>query len=296
MTGSPAAAWRADGARAPAARRGDAGGLSKIQTTVPDICPEGSEGLDASFWLVSTHPAYALLRRLKLLALKVRAAGADLEAQSRSAGSRPWRPWFVTLTYKGVGDWLPEHISSAIRAYRRWCDGHGVACRYVWVAELQARGAMHYHLIAWLPACLSMPKWDRQRRRDGRPWWPHGITQRELARSGIGYLTKYLSKAGELHEFPRGARLYGAGGLSADGRATAQWWRLPEWCRRLHGVGEVVRRSGALVVRATGHALAARFAVRVVRGYLIVRPLLAVAERFHAGPWSAWPRVTPCGA
>jgi hypothetical protein len=96
---------------------------------------------------------------------------------------------------------------------------------------------------------------------------------------------------GEFHRFPKGARLYGVGGLSRDGRSVRSWWNLPEWCRRLYGVGEVVRRAGGLVVRATREVLEPRFSLRRVPGGFQLRQLQPLAERFHEGAYSSWPRV-----
>jgi hypothetical protein len=232
------------------------------------------------------HPSDQVLRRLSRLRRNVLGAGR-LHALADN-GKRPEVPWFVTLTYRFADGWRADHVSQAVQRFRHWCLGHRIACRYVWVAELQARGAMHYHLIAWLPRGFTMPKWDRQRTKAGVVWWPHGMSNRERARSGAGYLVKYISKLGEFHRFPKGARLYGVGGLSRDGRGIRSWWNLPEWCRRMHGVGDVVRRAGRLVVRSTCEVLAPRFKVQRVPGGLALRQLQPLAERFHDGPWSAY--------
>lgn len=247
-------------------------GLVSSRTSLPSVS------------VVSLHDSDQTLRRLSRLRRNVLGAGR-LHALADD-GKRAPVAWFVTLTYVHGDQWHAQHIAQAVQRFRRWCDSHRIPCRYVWVAELQARGAMHYHVIAYLPKGYTMPKWDRQRDRTGRVWWPWGMSQRERSRSGAGYLVKYLSKLGEFHRFPKGARLYGIGGLSRDGRSVRSWWNLPEWCRRLHGVGEVVRRAGRLVVLRTGELLAPRFEVRRVPGGLAVRQLQALAERFHDGPYS----------
>lgn len=237
---------------------------------------------------VSSHPSEVVLRRLARLRRNVIAA-AQLHGLA-DRGQRPARPWFVTLTYAPGVAWRAEHVSKAIKAFRYWCEARGVPCRYEWVAELQARGAVHYHLIAWLPSRLSMPKWDTHRNKHGVIWWPHGMSNRQRCKSGAGYLAKYLSKMGEFARFPKGCRLYGIGGLSGDGRGIRAWWNLPEWCRRMYGVGDVVRRAGALVVRATLEVLAPRFSLRRVHGGFQLRQLVPLAERFHAGAFSTFPR------
>ena len=55
-----------------------------------------------------------------------------------------------TLTYKGDNrQWRPEHISRYLDALRRWHYNRtgSKTVRYAWVAELQARGVIHYHVI-----------------------------------------------------------------------------------------------------------------------------------------------------
>ncbi|WP_446682010.1 rolling circle replication-associated protein [Diaphorobacter nitroreducens] len=42
--------------------------------------------------------------------------------------------WFVTLTYRGVDDWQPRHVSKCLKAARRWCQLRRVPFRYLWVA------------------------------------------------------------------------------------------------------------------------------------------------------------------
>lgn len=236
--------------------------------------------------LVSSHPAEVVLRRLSRLRRNILGA-AQLHSLADN-GRRPDRAWFVTLTYRPGCDWRADHVSAAVQAFRKWCARQGVPCRYEWVAELQNRGAVHYHLVAWLPRRLSMPKWDTQRTPAGALWWPHGASNRKATKGHAGYLAKYISKGGEFARFPKGCRLYGIGGLPGDGRSVRAWWNLPEWARRLHGVGEVVRRAGALVVRRTGQVLEPRFAVCRVHGGFVVRNVVELAARFHDGPWSSW--------
>ena len=227
-------------------------------------------------------------RRVKRLKRSVWASG-HLHSLA-DTGHRAPQCWFVTLTYVGVSDWRSDHMSKAIEKFRGWCRSAGVACRYTWVAELQKRGAVHYHLLAWLPQGVQMPQWDKGRGRRVA-FWPHGMTNTQKAIAGVGYLMKYLSKLGELTIFPKGLRLYGIGGLNASGKQVRAWHNLPEWCKRSYGVGELCRKAGRLVVRASGEILDAAFAVSLVPGGLLVRALRELPERFHAGPYSTFPRV-----
>jgi hypothetical protein len=102
---------------------------------------------------------------------------------------------------------------------------------------------------------------------------------------------KYLSKLGELTIFPKGLRLYGIGGLDKAAKGIRSWLNLPEWVKRSHGVGEVVRRSGRLLVSSTGEILQAAFRVCIVPGRLIVHQLRELPARFHDGAYSTFPRA-----
>lgn len=160
------------------------------------------------------------------------------------------KPAMVTLTYRQVGDWHARHVSELLRHIRGWLKRRGYVLRYVWVAELQQRGALHYHVLLWLPRGLTLPKPDKQ------GWWPHGSTRIEWARKPAAYLAKYASKLDSKAGtgFPPGARLFGKGGLEDLGRSVASWWNLPGWARqvcdlagramRVKGLGLVDRESG----------------------------------------------------
>lgn len=251
--------------------------------------------------LVNLAPSAVADRRVRRLKRSVWASG-QLHAMSEP-GFRPSAPWFVTLTYCGVDDWRPEHIAKAIKGFRNWCRSQGVACRYTWVAELQRRGAVHYHLLAWLPPGVQMPHWDRPTRTKRglrASFWSHGMTETDRARSGVGYLMKYLSKLGELTRFPKNLRLYGIGGLTQQGRAIRTWFNLPQWAKPAYGVGELVRAAGGLVVRATGELLPAVWRVARVPSGLVLTKLRDVPSRFdesmvppgqYPGAYSSFPRV-----
>lgn len=47
----------------------------------------------------------------------------------------------LTLTYRDVEGFEPCHISTLIKHIRQWLQRRGFRMLYVWVAELQARGA-----------------------------------------------------------------------------------------------------------------------------------------------------------
>lgn len=165
----------------------------------------------------------------------------------------------VTLTYSGDGrrgddhgQCQPDHVSRYLTAVRNWARRQGFALRYVWVGELQQRGALHYHVVYWLPKRISMPKADKQ------GWWKHGRTNVIAARSAVGYLTKYISKlrskGNQSQPFPKGFRMHGCGGLTGDGREVRAWTLLPQWVRDLGDWSLRFRRAvgGGLFSKLTG--------------------------------------------
>lgn len=240
---------------------------------------------------INLSPSCVAERRVNRLKRSVWASG-HLHGLAEN-GSRASKPWFVTLTYARANGWLPQHVGKAVERFRNWCRSVGVPCRYTWVAEIQPKrlertgeAVVHYHLLAWLPIGVCMPKWDVAIGKRAA-FWTHGMTNTEIAKSGVGYLMKYLSKLGELTRFPKGLRLYGIGGLNDTGRAVRSWYNLPEWAKRSYGVGELVRKVGSLVVRATGEILPPAFAVSLMPSGLIVRPLRELPPRFHDGAYSA---------
>lgn len=175
-------------------------------------------------------------RRLSQLRMHVGVAArchvAEQEAGTECA--------MVTLTYAGTNeDWSPRHISAFLKHCREWCRRNDQPFRYVWVAELQKRGVIHYHVAIWLPPGVRLPKPDEQ------GWWPHGMTRIEIARAAVPYLLKYLSKdMSKSHfQFPKGARIYGCGGLAECYRGVRRWLRYPGFIRANADSRDVWRRA-----------------------------------------------------
>jgi hypothetical protein len=161
---------------------------------------------------------------------------------------------------------------------------------------------VHYHLLAWLPVGVRMPHWDKptpRRRGMRKAFWSHGMSQTEEAKAGIGYLMKYLSKLGELSRFPKNLRLYGIGGLTAEGRAIRSWLNLPQWAKTAYGVGDLARTAAGLIDRSTGEILPPAWKVTVEPNGLLLTKLREVPSRFgpgmvpegqYVGAYSSFPR------
>jgi hypothetical protein len=219
---------------APAGAPGGGGGPGLVTSHTSGTSPD----------LIEVEP---FLTRLRRMARSVLTAARMHEFELRHTRCKPA---MLTLTYRQVDGWHKRHISELLRHIRNWLARRGHRLRYVWVAELQQRGALHYHVLLWLPRGLSLPKPDKQ------GWWTHGSTRIEWARKPAGYLAKYASKLDSKVGigFPAGARLHGKGGLEEFGRSVAQWFSLPTWARevcdlagravRVKGVGLVERDSG----------------------------------------------------
>jgi hypothetical protein len=275
-----------------AAAVGGTSGLVSSKTSAHENLSKATFHSEKDPLTIYFSPKETAIKRVKNLKRNVWAAGHLHGLSTR--GHRPPQCWFVTLTYVGLDDWRPDHISTATERYRRWCKRNLVACRYVWVGELQKRGAVHYHLLVWLPQGVHMPKWDTSSGtacgRDALPFWPHGMTNTQKAKAGVGYLMKYLSKLGETTTFPPGIRLNGAGGLTPQARQIRGWYNLPEWVKREFGVGAAKRLAIGIVDTSTGELLPAMYHKKIFPGGMTLTPLRTMPDRFHDGAYSTLPR------
>lgn len=179
------------------------------------------------FVLSSFTAVSAAENRLRRLKHHVRTAGRLIRETMHRAG-RKWRAVFVTLTYRPGERWAPKHVASFLDNVRKWGTRQGVRVGYVWVAEMQKRCAVHYHLVIWVPAGLRLPRPDGH-----KGWWKHGTSNvQTVKRNAVGYLMKYVSKGGgDYPDLPQGARICGSGGLDAMARDELHYWRLPRYVR-----------------------------------------------------------------
>jgi len=162
----------------------------------------------------------------------------DFFKAHRDPRQRPLVGWFITLTYRPDVDWQPQHISGYTMRLRKWCARRDVPHRYLWVAEQHKSGRVHYHAIVFLPKGLSLPMPDKS------GMWAHGMSQRQVARKGIGYLVKYASKSARPERpWPVGLRLHGCAGLAAGERVRRSWWVLPKYIREQCEDWQRVRRA-----------------------------------------------------
>lgn len=169
-------------------------------------------------------------------------------------GFRPPFMAMLTLTYAPGVDWAPHHITDLNKCVREWLKRQGHDYPYVWVCELQKRGAPHYHVLIFVPRGIRLPKADK------RGWWPYGATNIQAVRKPMGYLIKYLSKTGdELHRFAKGQRTHGSGGLSKADQIQRRWWLAPGYVRRKwpsYDANVAPAKGGGWVSRVTGEHIA----------------------------------------
>jgi hypothetical protein len=231
------------------AGRGRAGaGLDPSQTSVPNTSP---------------NAFFVDARAMKVK----RARYATLTAARLHKLERPtWSATFIGFTYRPGCDYGPRHISNMVGCLRDWCDKHGIECRYLWVAEMQKRGVIHYHMIVFHPKALQFPKPDKQ------GWWPHGSTSRSTGiRHAVAYMAKYMSK-GDVASFPKGARTYGCGGLQGTAKLEMRWWKLPTWVReQVEPTDRAKRVLGGFLMPDSGELLPSPWQVSFRGGLVFVQ-------------------------
>lgn len=172
------AAIRAKFAPAEPATAQPAPGLVCLSTTdTPQACTEEEK-------LFEVDTEAARLKRMKRRVCK----SAELHEKAMK-GSTDAAPAMVTLTYRDGGDWKPNHLKEALKRVRQWLARRGHGFRYVWVGELQGRGAIHYHILAWFPARYHGSQ--ARKVQDTPPFW--GRRTRNVNRTDLAEKANYDS-------------------------------------------------------------------------------------------------------
>lgn len=79
-------------------------------------------------------------------------------------------PFFVTLTYhrnEMRGDVAKKHLNTFLQRFRRIQNGRD-EFRYFWKMEKQKRGAIHFHLMMWVPESLFPAGWNQKEKINGK--------------------------------------------------------------------------------------------------------------------------------
>jgi hypothetical protein len=133
-----------------------------------------------------------------------------------------YRMVMLDLTYRRIGDWLPNDIDRFVKRLKQRL-GENLMC-YAWVAELQDRGAIHYHMIVIVKRGTNIPKLDKS------GLWPHGCTRRATAETPY-YMVTYVGKEYQKNfsEFQKGARCFGVGFFEAELRNRYRFECMKQW-------------------------------------------------------------------
>lgn len=251
-------------------RSGEAAGLVSVKTSEkreesyrPERAAQPRSGYLKSQDAFRQTKADQARRRVARLRMMVGSA-SRLHLAALERGRRADKVLMLTLTYRngdsGGVEWSPRHISECMQRIQKWMKHRRLPCRYVWVAELgEKSGRLHYHVALWVPYGTRIPAADRQ------GWWPHGMTNCVRAKHAVGYLMSYLTKGSKETEFgkyPKGARIYGVGGLNEAARRCRAWLSLPPFLQsRFDATARVGRAvGGGWVDRDTGQWWASEFA------------------------------------
>lgn len=147
-----------------------------------------------------------------------------IKEQHRYAKSAKLRAVAVTLTYCDANQLATKHISAFLDRLRKALRRQGHTLPYAWV--LERAGQFHYHLILWLPRSykLDFAKLSK--------WWLWGSSWAECCRSVTGW-GRYMAKFDNTSILPKGAKLFGYGGLDEDGKTAVARAGMPRWLQLL---------------------------------------------------------------
>lgn len=153
---------------------------------------------------------------------------------------RHFRLVMVTLTYRDKTAWSPYDISKFVLKLKGVL-GDGLLA-YAWVGEMQARGAVHYHVMLVTMAGVRIPYPDEG-------LWIYGMSRIETARTPF-YIVKYVGKDHQRENFPKGMRIFALyvrrGVLTDNEKWELMVTALPVWLaekmRTLYGTGTWVKR------------------------------------------------------
>jgi hypothetical protein len=186
----------------------------------------------------------------------------------------------VTLTYEYGDDWKPNAINGFVKRCQKELRDKLLA--YTWVAEMQQRGVIHYHVL------LLVQRGARIEKPDDAGWWNFGSTRIETARSAF-YICTYVGKEYQKNGvFPKGARVCGSyvrkGLLSSSEEHDYKLDKVPKWVagEYLHLRGLDMVGAGDVPVRKRGRWCVGWLALRSpwrVEGFSSARGAEPKAER-----------------
>jgi hypothetical protein len=193
-------------------------GLSQYETNFQGA----SRGGDWLFWYENQHTGEVVAvsgweSRMKRMKRRIKAWGKAM----------PLGLDFIVvhLTYRPGVSWRPLHISEFLSFVKKHLRKNLFG--YAWVAEMQKRGAVHYHVV------LAVKKGEKIPKPDLAGWWPYGSTTVERKRRPIGYLIDYWRKISQKRGYPKGIRIFAVvwfqWAANGDSRFLTALWSLPAW-------------------------------------------------------------------
>lgn len=177
-------------------------------------------------WNTSTGKVFEQdAKKLRLSRLRKRVHAWASRLHPLMLGKANYRLVMITLTYAGISDWKPNDIRVFMLALRSHLADNLLA--YAWVAELQKRGAVHYHLVILVRKGTNIPVPDKS------GLWKHGMSKIETARTPF-YLLTYTGKEFQKNgEYPAGLRVFAVyirdGVLSPDSYWMFRLSAYPAW-------------------------------------------------------------------
>lgn len=152
-----------------------------------------------------------------------------IHAWAKNCEKAGLRGVMITLTYRSMSQWRPNHIRTFLlnlkKAYGKHIKG------YAWVLEVQSRGAPHYHVIIIMDKVCYIAFPDKTIEVDGVRYcfWEHGTSNIVPARS-IYYICSYTKKKRQkdFSRYPKGARLFALYISDNVRRIKMRFDRLPE--------------------------------------------------------------------
>jgi hypothetical protein len=131
----------------------------------------------------------------------------------------------VHLTYRPGCSWRPLHITEFLKVVKKHLRKRLKG--YCWVAEMQKRGAVHFHVVLAVDRGVKIPKPDLA------GWWQYGSTRVERKRRPTGYLIRYWRKIYQKMGYPKGIRIFAVvwfqWASDGDSRFLLALWSLPGW-------------------------------------------------------------------
>lgn len=127
--------------------------------------------------------------------------------------------WMITLTYKPGVEWDAGDIRKFMNTLRY---SRIKIQSYAWVAEMQRRGAVHYHVMVQVPKGVFVPHVDDM------GWWDRGMSRTEKART-VWYLVTYVGKEyqKDFENMPCGCRAFAVWIKDRDKNLALRFSNLP---------------------------------------------------------------------